>query len=291
MNEVYLLVGGEATRLQPLSFGIPKALLKIKNKPIIEYIFEEYLKIGDFNFNLISSSKHKEIWQQYKIDSKFKFNILVEEMKLDTAGYIVQNLDTFPEKFFCMNGDLLLDINLDKFVIESNNNSISTIGSIEVSDPTRYGVLLLNQNNIISEFIEKPSDDRFGNKISVGLYHLYKSDIETIKDSLDIPCSFEKQLFPNLAKKSLLKTFTVNGSMKDVGTKDSFIEAHLSSNDKFWIGNDVSMSDKNVKIINSVILDNSIIEGDVIIENSIISEHSIIKSGSTIKDMIFRELV
>ena len=79
--------------------------------------------------------------------------------------------------------------------------------------------------------------------------------------------------------------------MKDVGTKDSFIEAHLSSNDKFWIGNNVSMSDKNVKIINSVILDNSIIEDDVIIENSIISEHSIIKSGSTIKDMIFRELV
>ena len=51
MNEVYLLVGGEATRLQPLSLGIPKALLKIKNIPIIEYIFEEYLKIGNFNIS------------------------------------------------------------------------------------------------------------------------------------------------------------------------------------------------------------------------------------------------
>ena len=199
MNEVYLLVGGEATRLQPLSFGIPKALLKIKNKPIIEYIFEEYLKIGDFNFNLICSSKHKEIWQHYKIDSKFKFNILVEEMKLDTAGYIVQNLETFPEKIFCMNGDLLLDINLDKFIIESNNNSISTIGSIEVSDPTRYGVLLLNQNNIISEFIEKPSDDRFGNKISVGLYHLYKSDIEKIR-GVNCDYTIQKLLDKNLIK-------------------------------------------------------------------------------------------
>ena len=139
MNEVYLLVGGEATRLQPLSLGIPKALLKIKNIPIIEYIFEEYLKIGNFNFNLICSSKHKEIWLQYKNNSNFKFNLLFEEMKLDTAGYIVQNLDTLPEKFFCMNGDLLLNINLDQFIIEAKNNKISTIGSIEVSDPTRYG--------------------------------------------------------------------------------------------------------------------------------------------------------
>ena len=291
MNEVYLLVGGEATRLQPLSLGIPKALLKIKNIPIIEYIFEEYLKIGNFNFNLICSSKHKEIWLQYENDSNFKFNLLFEEMKLDTAGYIVQNLDTLPEKFFCMNGDLLLNINLDQFIIEAKNNKISTIGSIEVSDPTRYGVLLLNDEYIITEFIEKPSDDRFGNKISVGLYHLHKSDIETIKDSLEIPCSFEKQLFPNLAKNSLLKTFVVSGSMKDVGTKESYIEAHLNSNEKFWIGNSVNLSDKNVQIINSVILDNSIIENDVTIENSIISEHSIIKSGSTIKDMIFREVM
>ena len=79
--------------------------------------------------------------------------------------------------------------------------------------------------------------------------------------------------------------------MKDVGTKESYIEAHLNSNEKFWIGNGVNLSDKNVQIINSVILDNSIIENDVTVENSIISEHSIIKSGSTIKDMIFREVM
>lgn len=289
MNEVYLLVGGEATRLQPLSIGIPKALLKIKNKPIIEYIFEEYLKVSNFNFNLICSSKHRDQWLQYQINSKFRFNLLVEETKLDTAGYIVQNLESFPEKFYCMNGDLLLNINLGQFIYEAERNLVSTIGSIEVDDPTRYGVLSISQNNLISEFIEKPSDNRFGNKISVGLYHLHKSDIEKIIDKLEIPCSFEKQLFPNLAKNSLLKNFTVTGAMKDVGTKDSFIESHLNINENYWIGNNVSISLNKVSVINSVILDNSTIEENVIIENSIISEHSIVKSGSTIKDMIYRE--
>ena len=53
MNEIYLLVGGEATRLQPLSTGIPKALLKVRGEKIIDLIIQRFSKLGNFNFNLI----------------------------------------------------------------------------------------------------------------------------------------------------------------------------------------------------------------------------------------------
>ena len=66
MNEIYLLVGGEATRLQPLSTGIPKALLTIRGERIIDKIIKQFLNLENFNFNLICSIKHEEYWIKYK---------------------------------------------------------------------------------------------------------------------------------------------------------------------------------------------------------------------------------
>ena len=70
MNEIYLLVGGEATRLQPLSSGIPKALLTIKGERIIDKIIQQFSNLENLNFNLICSSKHEELWIDYKKNSK-----------------------------------------------------------------------------------------------------------------------------------------------------------------------------------------------------------------------------
>ena len=61
MNEIYLLVGGEATRLQPLSSGIPKALLTIKGERIIDKIIQQFSNLENLNFNLICSKKHEEV--------------------------------------------------------------------------------------------------------------------------------------------------------------------------------------------------------------------------------------
>ena len=63
-NEIYLLTGGEATRLKPLSEGIPKALLTIQGEKIIDLIIAKFLKIDDFHFNLICSIKHKQYWEE-----------------------------------------------------------------------------------------------------------------------------------------------------------------------------------------------------------------------------------
>ena len=66
MNEIFLLVGGEATRLQPLSSGIPKALLTIKGEKIIDKIIKQFSNLENFNFNLICSIKHEDLWRDYK---------------------------------------------------------------------------------------------------------------------------------------------------------------------------------------------------------------------------------
>ena len=186
-----------------------------------------------------------------------------------------------------MNGDLLLDIDLQKLITESTSVPSSLIGSIEVEDPTRYGVLQITEENKVESFIEKPDDDSFGKKISLGLYHFYKKDLQKIVSNLEAPCSFEHDVFPRLAEQNLLYTYTVTGKMIDVGTLESYISSHLNGANNWISHNNVSLS-TSATIINSVVLDNCIIGDEVIIEDSIISDGSVIKSGSVIKNQIVR---
>jgi len=289
MNEIYLLVGGEATRLQPLSSGIPKALLTIRGVRIIDKIIKQFSNLENFNFNLICSIKHEKSWIDYKTNHNKNVNLLFEKSKMDTAGYIVENLDSMPDKFYCMNGDLLLNVDLPNFINASNQCSNSVIGSFEVDDPTRFGVLEVDKDDKVVQFVEKPKDKSYGNKISLGLYHLYKKDIFGIQNYLEIPCSFERQVFPMLSKASLLSTYTVRGDMLDVGTLESYISAHVIEGEESWISpNNVQISESAV-IKNSVILDNCIIEDNVTISDSIISSDSIITADTIINKEIVRK--
>ena len=288
MNEIYLLVGGEATRLQPLSSGIPKALLTIRGERIIDKIIKQFSNLENFNFNLICSIKHEEHWISYKTNHNNNINLHFEKSKLDTAGYIIENLDSMPDRFYCMNGDLLLNVDLPNFMTASAQCSNSLIGSFEVKDPTRFGVLDVDQDNKVTQFIEKPIDERYGNKISLGLYHLYKKDLLAIYKNLEIPCSFERQVFPTLSKAGLLSTYTVNGDMLDVGTLESYISAHVDKGQENWISpNNVQISE-SATLKNSVILDNCIIEDNVTISDSIICSDSIISAGTIINKEIIR---
>ena len=289
MNEIYLLVGGEATRLQPLSTGIPKALLTIRGERIIDKIIKQFSNLENFNFNLICSIKHEEYWINYKNNHNNNINLHFEKSKLDTAGYIIENVDSMPDRFYCMNGDLLLNVDLPNFISSSGLCSNSLVASFEVEDPTRFGVLEVGQDDKVVQFVEKPKDKSYGNKISLGLYHLYRKDILEIRKNLEIPCSFERQVFPMMSKAGLLSTYTVNGDMLDVGTLESYISAHIVKGEDNWISpNNVEIS-KSAIIKNSVILDNCIIEDNVTITNSIISSNSIISNGTIINEEIIRK--
>jgi NDP-sugar pyrophosphorylase family protein len=284
-KNIYLLVGGEATRLKPLSEGIPKALLTVKGTSIIDLILDNLEQAGFEKFKLICSIKHKEQWEQYQNQGKRSIELLFETEKLDTAGYIVQNIEAFEETFFCMNGDLLLDMDFQTFISYIENASNSTICSVQVDNPSRFGVLHLDKNKIVN-FIEKPDDLKYGNNISMGFYYIYKKDILKIKEYLNVPASFEKDVFPSLAQNLLLDCYKVDGSMIDVGTRESYIKAHTDINDN-WIAENVTLG-LNTEIENSVVFENSEIGNDVKISNAIILKDSVIPDGTIITKEIYK---
>ncbi len=287
IKDIYLLVGGEATRLRPLSEGTPKALLNIKGKPLIDLILDNLSDTNIENINLICSINHESHWKEYQENSKFNIKLHFEKEKLDTAGYIVQNIDNFEDRFICMNGDLLINMDFSLFLNEVDKVKNSTICSISVDDPSRYGVLDLDGSKIIN-FVEKPEDLEYGNSISLGVYCLLKDDIEKVKNELEIPCSFEKALFPELASNQLLDCYKVEGEMIDVGTRESYIFAHTDNNTN-WIADGVVIGE-NTKIENSVILGGSSIGDNVVINNSIIFANSNIESNEEINEEIYKKL-
>ena len=282
---IYLLVGGEATRLKPLSEGIPKALLTVKGTSIVDLILDNLEQAGFDKFKLICSINHKEQWEQYQNQAKRSIELLFETEKLDTAGYIVQNIDAFEETFFCMNGDLLLDMDFQTFISYIENVSNSTICSVQVDNPSRFGVLHLDSNKIV-DFIEKPDDLKYGNNISMGFYYIYKKDILKIKEHLNIPASFEKDVFPSLAQNLLLDCYKVDGNMIDVGTRESYIKAHTDISDN-WIAENVTIGN-NTKIVNSVVFEDSQIGNDVTISDAIILKDSVITDGTIITKEIYK---
>ncbi len=282
---IYLLVGGEATRLKPLSEGIPKALLTVKGTAIVDLILDNLEQAGFDKFKLICSINHREQWEQYQNQAKRSIELLFETEKLDTAGYIVQNIDAFEETFFCMNGDLLLDMDFQTFISYIENVSNSTICSVQVDNPSRFGVLHLDSNKIV-DFIEKPDDLKYGNNISMGFYYIYKKDILKIKEHLNIPASFEKDVFPSLAQNLLLDCFKVDGNMIDVGTRESYIKAHTDISDN-WIAENVTIGN-NTKIVNSVVFEDSQIGNDVTISDAIILKDSVITDGTIITKEIYK---
>lgn len=285
MNKtIYLLVGGEATRLKPLSEGVPKALLTVRGVSIVDLILDNLEKAGFDKFKLICSIKHKDQWENYQKNTEKFIELLFETEKLDTAGYIVKNIEDFEDEFFCMNGDLLLEMNFQTFIDHVENAANSTICSVQVDDPSRFGVLHLENNKIIN-FIEKPEDLKYGNNISMGFYYLMKKDIQSIKKNLIIPCSFEKDVFPTLSKNLLLDCFEVNGNMIDVGTRESYIQAHTGG-DSNWIEENVVIG-TNTIIRNSVVFDSSKIGSNVEINDSIILKDKIVPNGTVVDKEIY----
>tara|TARA_B100001750_G_scaffold247750_1_gene274668 strand:- start:2566 stop:3456 length:891 start_codon:yes stop_codon:yes gene_type:complete len=287
-----LLVGGEATRLHPLSRDIPKALLPVKQIPLIEYMFHQFNRVGVNSFELIAAKKHQKYWSDYQKSLDFKIKIHYETKKYDTGGYICNNLNLFPEKFICANGDLLMNLNLDHFVQTIEEGSSSLLSTIEVEDPSRFGLVLFDKQNYISKFIEKPKDASLGNTISAGLYYLYSKDIE--KFTLNKigprsikaggPVSFEREIFPFLSDYSLLKNCSLAGELFDIGTRESFIGAHCTDG-KFW-AHPSSTIHEPVTITNSVIMENAIIGESSILKNSIIGPGVKLNNNSTIEDEI-----
>ncbi len=158
-NYVFILAGGLGTRLRPLTETVPKPMLTVGDKPILELIIEQFKEYGFRNF-IVSLNYKGEIIEEYFKDGKeFDVNIeyIRETKKLGTAGSIALVKEKFTKPFIVINGDILTGIDFDKFLnhhMENNFNITVGVRNYEINVP--YGVLVTD-NMFIESLEEKPT--------------------------------------------------------------------------------------------------------------------------------------
>jgi NDP-sugar pyrophosphorylase family protein len=219
-----ILAGGEGTRLRPLTYKIPKALIPVRDKTLTELVFDILKKYGIKDMILSVAYLREKVMDYFKDGREFGLNIsYVEEPELlGTAGpLIILNKQNKPlkETFFMLNGDNLFDINLKEMLdFHKKNKATATIALSRVDDPRSYGVAVL-EGDKIKEFIEKPEVPP-SNYINSGYSIMEPEVFDMIKGREK--AMVEKDIYPQLAKQGRLYGFKSDALWFDTGTPERY---------------------------------------------------------------------
>ena len=176
---VIIMAGGKGTRMEPFTNVLPKPLVPINEKPVIEHIIEKFIENKVSNFFIISNYKSKIIKAYFhEMKPKFKLAFIDESKPLGTVGGLSLLEGKIKKPFIVTNCDTIIDINFDdlmNFHI-SNGNAITLVASSK-EHTIPYGTCKLTKKGYLHKIIEKPKFDFF---VNVGLYVLNPNLIKLI---------------------------------------------------------------------------------------------------------------
>ncbi|MER2076740.1 nucleotidyltransferase family protein [Psychrobacillus psychrotolerans] len=233
VNKVVLMVGGLGTRLRPLTDTIPKPMLNVGDKPIVETIIESFKNYGFTNF-VLSVNYKKEMIMDYFQDGAHlgvKIEYIEETKRLGTAGALSLLFEKPTEPFFVMNGDLLTKINFEQlldFHTESGSTATMCVREYEYQIP--YGVIETDNHQLLS-IVEKPVHKSF---VNAGIYVLNPAALEHIPngDFYDMPELYKKLM--NEQKK--VSAFPLREYWLDIGRLDDYEKANIDYGESFHFG-------------------------------------------------------
>jgi NDP-sugar pyrophosphorylase family protein len=227
LRKAFILAGGKGTRLRPITHEIPKPMILINGRPILEYSID-MLKRYDVRDIMISVGyKGEKIKEYFGDGSKFgvKITYVEEKEPLGTGGPLRLVKHFLNETFVMMNADELKDIDLhDMYAFHKAQGGLATIALTTVNDPSMYGVAKLNGNKIV-QFVEKPKPGEApSNLINAGLYILEPQVVDMVPNRLG-EVKIETEVFPKIAKMGKLFGYPFSGYWSDLGTLERYEKA------------------------------------------------------------------
>lgn len=299
-----ILAAGVGSRLDPLTRNIPKPMVPIINKPVMEHIVD---LLRNHGFNEIMVNLHHlgdQIEEYFGDGSRFgvEMHYSKEEQLLGTAGGLKKVEDFFDSTFVVIGGDDLADIDLTRgLAYHRKKGAVATIALSLVDHPAQYGIVSLDENGKIRHFIEKPREEEvFSNTANTGVYIFEPEVLELIPRSTFY--DFGKNLFPLLHKQNMpFYGWLTNSYWCDVGNINQYRQAHNDAladrvRVKFpapetrkytWIGENVEI-DPTAEIGYPVLIgDNCRIEAHArVLENSVLGDNVVLEEGATVKESI-----
>ena len=212
-----VLVGGEATRLRPLTDTIPKALIELQGKTILEHVLDLFKRYAITDVTLSVGYLREQIISYFGDGKKYGLHIsYIEETEpLGTAGPLNLLPQRIGETFIVCNGDELKQIDITAMRRHHRQSgATATLALTTVEDPSIYGVARLDGTKIL-EFVEKPRREAApSNCINAGFYIFEPSVFNLIPPG---KAMFEYDVFPTLAAAGTLHGYVFSGQWFDTG--------------------------------------------------------------------------
>ncbi len=295
-----IMAGGQGTRLRPLTSSIPKPMLPVINKPIMEHII-----------NLLKSQGMLELYATLQFlpttiinyfgdgsDLGVKLSYVLEQTPLGTAGS-VKNCENFLEEtFLVISGDALTDIDLTQAIdFHREKGAVATLILLRVSNPLEYGIVVTDAEGRIERFLEKPNWGQvFSDTVNTGIYILEPEIFKHIPR--DKPYDFSQNLFPQLLEKGFpLFGFIGEGYWCDIGNFAQYMRAHkdvlegkvrlqpegFEISKGVWLGEEAEIA-RGATVKGPVVIGSysKVEEGVIIREYSVIGNNIVIKNNSFI---------
>ncbi len=215
--ECVILCGGKGTRMGESSEEIPKPLMKIGDKPIIEKIIDHYAKYGVNEFILCLGHLGDKIRDHFsKNKTKYQIDLVDTGENSSKSERLIQIKDKLGERFFLSYGDDLSDVNIEDLVkFHKSHGKIATVTAVKIANP--YGVIKIDSLGMVKQFEEKPLMDNWIN----GGYFIFE---KKIYDFLEKDSDLEKITLKKIAGNNNLAGYKHDGFWKSMNTLKDYLE-------------------------------------------------------------------
>ncbi len=224
-----IMAGGFGTRLRPLTNNIPKPIVPLVNKPVMEHIID-LLREQDIKDIVVILYHQPEIIETYfgdGADFGVDISYVAAERDLGTAGSVRNAEGYLKDTFLIMSGDVLTDFDLNEIIdFHRKKGAMATINLTRVEDPLAYGVVITDDDGRIRRFLEKPSwGEVFSDTVNTGIYILEPEVLKYVPPQENF--DFSSDLYPILLENGdPLLGYVVTGYWKDIGNLIQYRRAH-----------------------------------------------------------------
>ncbi len=224
--QAVILVGGEGTRLRPLTSTVPKPVVPLVDRPLMGYMLEWLRGHGVQDVVMLMGYLATALREVLGDGSQYGLRIryIEEPEPRGTGGALKFAESLLDERFLMLNGDVLSDMNLSQQIEQHERTGArGTLALVPVEDPSAFGLVRTTEDRAVTEFVEKPSPDQIDtNLISAGAYVLERDVVDLIEPDRNV--SIEREIWPQLVGQGLF-AFPHEAYWLDIGTPERYLEA------------------------------------------------------------------
>jgi mannose-1-phosphate guanylyltransferase len=297
--QAVILVGGEGTRLRPLTSRQPKPVITLVDRPFLVYMLE-WLRGHGVDDVILSCGFEPTKVREALGDGEalgLKLRYVVEPEPRGTAGALkyADEQVGLDERFLMLNGDVLTDVDVTAQVAQHEaTGAVGTLGLVPVDDPSAYGLVLCDETHAVTGFLEKPAPgqldgiDRF--YISAGIYVLERSVLDMIVSGENV--SIERVIWPALVGQGLFG-LRLEGYWMDIGTPERYLQGtfdilegnvHTAAVERMGTGVTIA---PGAQVGSLVVLGNGVTIGEgARVERSVVLDGVSVGAGAELTDCI-----